>query len=98
MKINSISSSNMVESYKGKPVKPVQKTEQSAKSDTVELSEDAKSFAAVIRDVKDKLDTRTEGEQKHFEDVASRIENGTYSVDGTDVIDKMLGGGFDIKA
>ncbi len=96
MKINSIPSSNMVESYKGKTVQPVEKTQQSYKSDRVELSDDAKSFAAVIQDVKDKLDTRTDAEQKRIDEVASQIQNGTYNVNKTDIAEKMLGGNFDI--
>lgn len=95
MKINSIPSSNMVESYKGKPVKPVEQAQQSYKSDRVELSDEAKSFSAVIQEVKDKLDVRTSGEKRHLDDVARQIEDGTYDVDSSKIAEKMLGGNFD---
>lgn len=96
MKINSIPPNSMVESYKEKMVKPAQGADNSYKPDRVEFSDDAKSFASVIKEVKDKLDTRAEGEKKHIEEVARQVENGTYSVDSSEVIEKMLGGSFDI--
>ncbi len=96
MKINSIPSSNMVESYKGKSVNPAKKAEQSVAPDRVDLSDEAKSFASVIKEVKTQLDTRTEGETKHVEEVANQIANGTYKVDSSKVAEKILGGNFDI--
>ena len=95
MKINAIPPSNIVESYKGKPVKPVQKTEQNAASDRVEISDESKSFASMIREVKANLDTRIDGENAHIEEVAGQVANGTYKVDSSKVADKMLGGNFD---
>jgi flagellar biosynthesis anti-sigma factor FlgM len=65
--------------------------------DRVELSEDAKSFASVIKDVKDKLETESDIDKKHMEEVAKRIANGTYRVDSEEVAGKILGGNFDAK-
>ena len=98
MKINSIPSSNMVESYKSKTVAPAQKTEQSMAADRVELSDEAKSFAAVIKEVKDQMETQTDSESKRVEEVAKQIANGTYNVDSSKVAEKILGGNFDTTA
>lgn len=95
MKINSIPPSNILESYKGKPVKSVQKSEQNVESDRVELSDEAKSFASVIQQVKNSLDTRIDSENKHIEEVAAQVANGTYKVDSSKVADKILGENFD---
>ena len=96
MKINSIPSSDMVESYKGKIIQPMQKTDRSVKPDRVELSDDAKSFLSVIKEVKDKLEIETDGEKKHLDEVAEQIKNGTYNVDSSKVAEKILGGNIDV--
>ena len=96
MKINSIPSSNMVESYKSKTVQSTQKTQQHMESDRVELSDEAKSFAAVIKEVKDQLETPTDSESKRVEEVAKQIANGTYKVDSSKVAEKILGSNFDV--
>ena len=98
MKINAIPPSDMVESYKGRKIQPVQKTERTMESDRVEFSDGARSFASVIKSVKDKLDTRTDDEIKHFEEVAKQIADGTYKVDGSQVAEKILGGRYDGRA
>jgi flagellar biosynthesis anti-sigma factor FlgM len=95
MKISSIPSGDMVESYKGKTVQSVQKTERNVEPDRVELSDDAKSFASVIKEVKDSLETDTDFDKKHVEEVAKRIANGTYRIDSAKVAEKILGGNFD---
>ncbi|MGI5970208.1 MAG: flagellar biosynthesis anti-sigma factor FlgM [Oscillospiraceae bacterium] len=96
MKINSIPPSDIVESYKGKAVRPAQQAECNIKPDRVELSDEAVSFTAVIKEVKDKLDERTDDEKMKIDDVARQIENGTYKVDSSKVAEKMLGGNLDV--
>ena len=96
MKISFIPPSDMVESYKGKPVQATQKTERNMEPDRVELSDEAKSFASVIKNVKDQLETETDTDNKHVADVAKRIANGTYRVDSEKVAGKILGGHFDV--
>ena len=96
MKINSIPSNDMVESYKGQTVQPVQKAEKNVPPDRVELSDEAKSFASVIKEVKDRLETETDSEKKHTEEVAKKIADGTYKVDSAKVAEKILGGNFDV--
>ena len=95
MKISSIPPSDMVESYKGKSVQSARKADRNLEPDRVELSDDAKSFAAVIKQVKDRLETDADGGKKHMEDVARRIASGTYRVDSEKVAEKILGGNFD---
>ncbi len=98
MKINSIPSSDMVESYKGRTMQPIQKTERAIESDKVEFSDGARSFASVIKSVKDKLDTQTDAERSHFDEVAKQVADGTYKVDSSKVAGRMLGGRYDERA
>jgi flagellar biosynthesis anti-sigma factor FlgM len=95
MKISYIPPSDMVESYKGKAVQATQKTERSMEPDRVELSDEAKSFASVIKNVKEQLAAESDIDKKHAEEVAKKIANGTYRVDSEKVAGKILGGHFD---
>jgi len=98
MKINSIPPSEKVESYKSRTVQPIPRTERTMESDRVEFSEGARSFASVIKSVKDKLDTRTEAERSHIKEVEKQIADGTYKVDSSEVAAKILGGRFNGRA
>ena len=98
MKINSIPPASMAETYNGKAVQRTQETNKGAVSDRVEFSDEAKSFAAVINEVKGRLDEPTSAEAKHIDDVAKQIENGTYKVDSSKIAEKILGGSIDVTA
>lgn len=96
MKINSVPPSDIVKNYKLNSVQSAQKSEQKFVSDRVELSDEAKSFASVIQEVKNRLDIQSESEKKHAEDVSDKISKGTYSVDSSKVAEKIMGGSFDV--
>lgn len=95
MKINPVSSQNVVNSYKEKKTAQVQAADYGKVTDTVELSEGAKSFASVIRDVQKGLDVRTPAENQRYAEIARQIKEGTYQVSGQKVAEKMLGANFD---
>ena len=97
MKINSIPSCDMVERYKNKAAPQAKTSDISGVSDRVELSGEAQSFASVFNEVKSNLDVRNQEENDHIAQIAAQIENGTYSVSGSKIADKMLGGSMDIE-
>jgi len=97
MKINSIPAADMVNRYKSKAAPQSKTNEAGSVSDRVELSGEARSFASVFNEVKSNLDVRSQEESDHIAQVAAEIENGTYSVSGAKIADKMLGGSIDIE-
>jgi len=64
---------------------------QNLKADKVELTSDAKVFSAALKAAKDSIDVRTPTETNRIEGIRQQIKNGTYSVPGNKVAEKMLG-------
>ncbi len=96
MKINPVSSNEAINQYKGKVNQKTVAGETNRVSDTLELSEGAKSFAAVISELKGRLDTGSDSAR--VKAIADQIANGTYHVDSEKVAEKMLGLKFDSEA
>ncbi len=96
MKINPISSNEMINQYKGKVGQKTVTEEVNGISDTLELSEGAKNYSTMINDLKGRLDSGVDAAR--IRDIADRVANGTYSVDSAQVAEKMLGSNFDAEA
>jgi anti-sigma28 factor (negative regulator of flagellin synthesis) len=59
--------------------------------DKAELTSEAKTFSAALKAAKEAIETRTPEEQGRVEKVAQQIADGTYSVPGEKVAQKMFG-------
>ena len=94
MKINPVSNNNIVSSYlnTNSNIKSNTKNEAEEISDSVEFSEDALKFSAVIKNVNIDLDARDPQELAHIQEVTNKIKNGTYNVDGNKIAQKLLEG------
>ena len=62
-----------------------------ASADKAELTSEAKTFSAALKAARDAIESRTPEEQKHIDEVAKAIADGTYSVSGEKVAQKILG-------
>ena len=91
MRINSIPPKELYYQYVYTKDKVSPPTQQNQYIDKVELTDDAKTFSSVLKTAKDTLETRSVADTKRIEDIKQRIQNGTYSVPGYKVAEKMLG-------
>jgi Anti-sigma-28 factor, FlgM. len=60
-------------------------------TDQAELTSEARTFSAALKAAKDAIGVRSPEEQKHIGEVAQSLANGTYSVPGEKVAQKILG-------
>lgn len=60
-------------------------------TDEAQLTEEAKSFSAVLKAAKETLETQTPERAARIEEIAQQIKEGTYSVPGEKVAEKILG-------
>ncbi|MDL2220636.1 flagellar biosynthesis anti-sigma factor FlgM [Eubacteriales bacterium OttesenSCG-928-N14] len=92
MKVSGIYSPELLQKYvhvKGKG--SVQAGAQLG-SDTVEISDDALTFANALKAAKEVMNgKRTSGEVMHLNEVKEQVQNGTYNVPGYRIAQKMLG-------
>lgn len=65
-----------------------------SKKDVLSISSEAKDFQAVYKALKEVPDIRRE----KVSSLEASIGSGKYSVNGRDVAEKVIKGGFDIKA
>lgn len=91
MRINSIPPKELYYQYvhvkdKGAPV-----VSQNLTADKVELTSDAKMFSAALKAAKDTIDVRSPEQSNRIEEIRQQINNGTYSVSGYKVAEKILG-------
>lgn len=90
MRINSIPPKELLTQYvhvrekltADKPVSGMDKTE---------LTDGAKMFSTALKSVTESLGVRTPEELAHINEVATQIQNNTYSVPGVKVAEKILG-------
>ena len=59
--------------------------------DEAQLTSEAKTFSAALKAAKEAIETRSPEEIRHIQEVAQKINEGTYSVSGRDVAAKILG-------
>ncbi len=89
MRINSVSPSELLKEY---VVRAKKTTEQQPYiSDKTELTEGAKTFSTALKAAQDLMDTRSAEQVSRFNEISEQIKNGTYSVSGSKVAEKILG-------
>jgi len=89
MKIDSINPSELMRQYVVRPKMTVQ--QQSPASDKTELTEGAKTFSVALKAAQELMDTQTSEHAARINEVTEQIRNGTYSVSGYKVAEKILG-------
>ena len=60
-------------------------------SDAAELTTEAKTFSAALKAAREAMETRTPEELSRIEEVARKVADGTYSVPGEKVAQKIFG-------
>jgi len=90
MRIDSISPKDLLSQY-GRIRGKAEVEGPASSMDKVELTGEAKTFSAALKAAKDAIETRTPEEQRHVEEVKKKIAEGTYSVSGEDVAQKIFG-------
>ncbi len=92
MKINSISSADAVSKYHNS-VSPVAKSKPSVGvSDSVELSDGAQKYSALLKTAKDEMAKTDQQEQARAESIKAQIGANAYHVSGGSVVKDILGG------
>jgi anti-sigma28 factor (negative regulator of flagellin synthesis) len=93
MKIPSLGQSDAISKYTaGKANAPAKTTPTAQVSDSVELSEGAQKYAAMMKAARDTLDQTDAKEAAKAAQVKARMEAGTYQVSDNDVVKDILGG------
>ena len=59
--------------------------------DKTELTDGAKTFSTALKTVRESLESRTPEETAHLNQVAAQVKNGTYTVPGFKVAEKIMG-------
>ncbi len=59
-------------------------------TDQTELTSEAKTFSAALKAAKEAIETRTPEQLKHIEEVKQQVADGTYSVPGNKVAEKIF--------
>lgn len=60
-------------------------------TDETQLTEDAKTFSTALKAAKASLELRSPEQQARIDKVAQQVKDGTYSVPGRKVAEKILG-------
>lgn len=93
MRINSVSQNDAISKYinniNAKPVKGPMATQI---SDSVELSEGAQKFTALLKAAKESLESTGTLEDARAADIIAQMNNNTYDVPVKDVISGILNG------
>jgi hypothetical protein len=93
MKINSVSQNDAISKYinnvNAKPVKAPVKAEI---SDSVELSEGAQKFTALLKAAKESMDSASTLEEAKAADILAKMNDNTYNVPTKDVVSGILSG------
>ncbi len=89
MKVNSVNPSELLRQYAVRPKMAVE--QHPSVSDKTELTEGAKTFSAALMAAQELMDTRTSQQVARINDITEQIKNGTYSVSGSKVAEKIIG-------
>ena len=90
MRINSIPPKELLNKYIHVREKSTANTPASS-VDKTELTSEAKTFSTALKAAKEAIETRTPEELKRIEEVKKQLADGTYSVPGEKVAEKILG-------
>lgn len=90
MRINSISPKELLNQYNRVRGKVVADPPASS-TDQAELTTEAKTFSAALKAAREAIETRTPEELSRIDEVAKQIADGTYSVPGDKVAQKIFG-------
>jgi negative regulator of flagellin synthesis FlgM len=90
MKIDSITTNRIYTNSMKIQQKPVAETKDAANVDKLELSKEAVAFSAALKAAKQAMETSEPGRLQKLNQIKQQIENGTYTVSGEDIADKML--------
>ncbi len=91
MKINPIPPNAAVNNYNKVQHKEPTHTGQEQQTDKVELSKEAITYSLAMKEAKTAMSVRSPEDAKRIEAVIQQVKNGTYSIPGKDVADKILG-------
>ncbi|MEM5767904.1 MAG: flagellar biosynthesis anti-sigma factor FlgM [Bacillota bacterium] len=58
--------------------------------DKTELTDDARTFSVALKTVRESLESRTPEETAHLNQIAAQVKNGTYTVPGFKVAEKIM--------
>lgn len=89
MKVNSIGPSELIKQYAVRPKMAAE--ERPYVSDKTELTDGAKTFSTALKAAQELMDTRTSEQVARINEVTEQIKNGTYSVSGVKVAQKIIG-------
>lgn len=93
MKINAVSQNDAISKYinnvNSKPVKSPMKADI---SDSVELSEGAQKFAALLKSAKDSMDNTGKAEEAKVADIMAKMNDNSYKVPTGDVVSGIMSG------
>ena len=93
MKINSVPPSDAISSYVNAVKRSaVQGPQGSGTSDSVELSEGARTFSALMKAARQAMEETGAQEEARAADIMERVQAGTYQVSSWDVASSILGG------
>ncbi len=93
MKINSVSQNDAISKYiNNVNSKTVKSTAKAEVSDSVELSEGAKKFAALLKAAKDSMDSSGETEDAKAADIMAKMNDNSYNVSTGDVVSGIMSG------
>ncbi len=90
MKIDSITPKEIYGAYSKVQGKHAAKPAETSKTDRVELSDEAVAFSEALKAAKQALETNDADRIKKINEIKQRIDNGSYSVSGEDIAEKML--------
>ena len=89
MKVNAIGPSELIKQYVVRPKMAME--ERQSVSDKTELTESAKTFSSALKAAQELMDTRSSEQVARINEITEQIKNGTYSVSGAKVAEKILG-------
>jgi anti-sigma28 factor (negative regulator of flagellin synthesis) len=93
MKVNSVGNSDAISSYQNVKNNTIQKSSLTANiSDSVELSEGAQKYSALLKAAKEAVEKAGADEDIRAADIAASIKNGSYNVSSDDVVKNNLSG------
>jgi hypothetical protein len=93
MRINSVQQSDAISKYINNVNTASAKNPISTKiSDTVELSEGAQKFAALMREAKESMEGADSAEEAKAADIIAKMNNQSYKVSTDDVVNEIMKG------
>ena len=93
MKINPLGRSDAISKYtNGLGSTSAKSSPSAAVSDSIELSEGAQKYSALMKAAKEAMERNDADEQFRAADILTRMKEGTYQVSSEDVVSDILSG------